>query len=160
MIDTIAEQAEIFLNDEDMTTAFGRWIAGGLRGGDTVYLSGGIGAGKTHFARAVIRTRLPQVTDVPSPTFTLVQHYEGDGLTILHADLYRLGHPDEAAELGLDHANAATISLIEWPERLGKRARGVALYLQFAVDGDGRRVLARGSKRLVARVAGFRDGAA
>jgi tRNA threonylcarbamoyl adenosine modification protein YjeE len=153
-----SDRAGIFLEDDAATTAFGRWMAVALQPGDAVFLSGGIGAGKTHFARAVIRARIPQVTDVPSPTFTLVQGYDGDGVTILHADLYRLGHPDEATELGLDEAGATAISLIEWPERLGHGARGDALHLFFAVDGDGRRVSAHGPARLLARVAAFRGG--
>jgi tRNA threonylcarbamoyladenosine biosynthesis protein TsaE len=154
------DRAEIFLKDAEATTAFGRWMAVILQPGDAVFLSGGIGAGKTHFARAVIRARIPQVTDVPSPTFTLVQGYDGADVTIIHADLYRLGHPDEVAELGLDDAMAAAICLIEWPERLGRRARGDALHLRFAVDGDGRGVVANGPAHLVARVAAFRDGGA
>lgn len=159
MIDILAHSADIFLADEAITTAFGCWMAVALQGGDAVHLSGGIGAGKTHFARAVIRARLPHVTEVPSPTFTLVQSYDGDGVTILHADLYRLGHPDEVAELGLDDDIANTIRLIEWPERLGGRARDEALHLHFALDGDGRRVTAQGPARLVARVAAFRGAA-
>jgi tRNA threonylcarbamoyl adenosine modification protein YjeE len=151
---------EIALTDDTATTAFGRWMAHALHAGDAVYLAGGIGAGKTHFARAVIRARLPLVTDVPSPTFTLVQSYDDGTIPILHADLYRLHHPDEAAELGLDDAGAGAISLIEWPERLGQAARDDALHLHFAVDGDGRRVTARGPARLIARIAAFRDGAA
>ncbi len=160
MIDALADRAEVFLTDDAMTTAFGRWMAAVLQSGDAVYLSGGIGAGKTHFARAVIRARLPHVTDVPSPTFTLVQSYDGDGVTILHADLYRLDHPDEVAELGLDDDLRATISLVEWPERLGGQARDDALHLQFKVDGDGRRVSAQGPAHLVARVAAFRGAVA
>ncbi len=158
MTDTLRNRAEIHLTDDDATTAFGRWMTAALRTGDAVFLSGGIGAGKTHFARAVIRARIPRVTDVPSPTFTLIQSYDGDGVTILHADLYRLTHPDEAAELGLDEAMQTAISLIEWPERLGDRARDDALHLHFAVDGDGRRVVAHGPARLMARVAAFKGG--
>jgi tRNA threonylcarbamoyl adenosine modification protein YjeE len=158
MIDTSLYSAELFLKDDAATTAFGRWMAAALHPGDAVFLSGGIGAGKTHFARAVIRARIPQVMDVPSPTFTLVQSYDGDGVCIIHADLYRLGHPDEVAELGLDDAGATSISLVEWPERLGQRARADALRLHFAVDGEGRRVDARGPARLVAQAAAFRDG--
>ncbi len=131
-----------------------------LRGGDVVYLAGGIGAGKTHFARAVIRARIPHVLDVPSPTFTLVQSYDAADVTILHADLYRLSHPDEAAELGLDDTGPDVIRLIEWPERLGDGGRDDGLHLHFAVDGDGRRVTAHGLARLVALVAAFPGGAA
>jgi tRNA threonylcarbamoyl adenosine modification protein YjeE len=158
MTDAPFTRAEIFLEDDTATTAFGRWMAVVLQPGDAVFLSGGIGAGKTHFARAVIRARIPQVADVPSPTFTLIQSYEGRDVTVIHADLYRLGHPDEVAELGLDEAMTTAISLIEWPERLGARAHGDALHLHFAVDGDGRCVVATGPARLLMRVGAFGVG--
>jgi tRNA threonylcarbamoyl adenosine modification protein YjeE len=150
---------EINLPDAAATTAFAQWIAGSLRAGDAVLLSGNIGAGKTHFARAVIRARMPEVTDIPSPSFTLIQRYEGAeagaGVAIMHADLYRLTHPDEVTELGLDDAAAQDICLIEWPERMADPPDGHALRLHFAMSGDGRRLTATGPARLMTRVAAF-----
>jgi tRNA threonylcarbamoyl adenosine modification protein YjeE len=146
-----------YLADDAATEAFAAWIARGLHAGDTVLLSGVIGAGKTHFARAVIRTRMPHVMDVPSPTFTLIQRYEGDGIAIVHADLYRLTHPDEVTELGLQDAIERDICLIEWPERMAGRADGRALRLHFTLMGDGRLVTATGPARLMTRVAAFPD---
>ncbi len=107
------------------TARFAAALAPTLGGpGDVLLLSGGIGAGKTHFARSVIQTRLAAaglVEDVPSPTFTLVQTYEDGGVSeIWHADLYRLTHPpDEVEELGLIDAFSDAICLVEWPDRLG-----------------------------------------
>jgi tRNA threonylcarbamoyl adenosine modification protein YjeE len=158
MSSTSPERAEIFLKDDAATTAFGRWMAAELRPGDTFFLSGGIGAGKTHFARAVIRARMSDVTDVPSPTYTLVQTYGEGGARIVHADLYRLSHPDEVAELGLYDALETAICLIEWPERLGNPIHIHALRLDFAMAGDGRSVTVTGPTRLVARAAAFADG--
>ncbi len=88
--------------------------------GDVIGLEGPLGAGKTAFARGFIAVRLGP-TEVPSPTFTLVQVYEGDAGSVWHFDLYRLTKPEEADELGLDEALANGIALIEWPERLGDR---------------------------------------
>lgn len=127
------------LSDADETVRLGRWFAARLRAGDCLLLEGPIGAGKSHFSRALIQARLGRAEDVPSPTFTLVQTYQAD-IEIWHADLYRLSHPDEVLELGLEAAFDAGISLVEWPDRLGRHAPAQALRLQFQHEGDGRRV--------------------
>lgn len=87
--------------------------------GDVIALGGDLGAGKTEFARAFIRALTGPDEDVPSPTFTLVQTYEGQSGDIWHFDLYRLETAEEAFELGIEDAFHDGISLIEWPERLG-----------------------------------------
>ncbi|WP_210528490.1 tRNA (adenosine(37)-N6)-threonylcarbamoyltransferase complex ATPase subunit type 1 TsaE [Rubellimicrobium arenae] len=116
-------------------------LADRLVPGDTVLLRGPVGAGKSAFARALIRARLgdPQA-EVPSPTFTLVQTYgEGDD-TLWHADLYRLSHPEEVLELGLAVAMEEAICLIEWPDRLGPLAPPTALVLDLAPSDEEARV--------------------
>src|SRR6187399_381101 len=97
---------ELVLEDEAATQRFASDIAHALEPGDFVTLSGDLGAGKTTFARALIRSLAsdPAIA-VPSPTFTLMQLYELPRFTLVHADLYRLTTPDELAELGLeDHS--------------------------------------------------------
>lgn len=100
------------------TVALAAQLAERLRAGDTVLLRGELGAGKTTFARALLRSLLgdPSLV-VPSPTFNLVQPYEGRGRHFLHIDLYRIGDPREADELGL-FDDPEAIRLIEWPDRL------------------------------------------
>ena len=129
----------LHLVDADATARLGQWFAARLQAGDCLLLEGQIGAGKSHFARAFIQARLGRAEDVPSPTFTLVQSYQAD-VEIWHADLYRLSHPDEVLELGLDEALDSAICLIEWPDRLGRHAPPHALRLRFQQEGDGRRV--------------------
>jgi tRNA threonylcarbamoyl adenosine modification protein YjeE len=82
-----------------------------------IALWGEMGAGKSTFARAFIRSFLPNM-DVPSPTFTLIQTYAISGGEIWHCDLYRLTTKNEIQELGLLEAFHQNICLVEWPERL------------------------------------------
>jgi tRNA threonylcarbamoyladenosine biosynthesis protein TsaE len=155
MMAALMNRVDFFLQDETATTSFGRWLGPALRAGDTVLLSGQIGAGKTHLVRALLQARLGAETEVPSPTFTLVQPYDDKGLTILHADLYRIQHPDEVLELGLEEAMEHGVALVEWPERLGAFRPHNALDLVLSPLGEGRHVVAQGNARLVNRVAGF-----
>ena len=129
----------LHLVDADATARLGQWFATRLQAGDCLLLEGQIGAGKSHFARAFIQARLGRAEDVPSPTFTLVQSYQAD-VEIWHADLYRLSHPDEVLELGLEEAFDSAICLIEWPDRLGSLLPKGAMRLRFALEGEGRRV--------------------
>lgn len=130
------------LPDAPAMTRFARRLAPHLRAGDVLLLEGPIGAGKTHFARALIQSLLVRAEDVPSPTFTLVQTYEGTDFEIWHADLYRLTHPDEALELGLTEAFETALCLVEWPERLGSDRPKTALTMLFHVESDDTRRLA------------------
>ena len=109
----------ISLASVEATNRLATALAPQLRLGDIVLLSGPIGSGKTHFARALIQTLLRVFEDVPSPSFTLVQTYQGKNFDLWHADLYRLSVPDEVIELGLLDAFDQAVTLIEWPDRLG-----------------------------------------
>jgi tRNA threonylcarbamoyladenosine biosynthesis protein TsaE len=111
----------IDLPDEAATGRLAAALAARARKGDVIALSGPLGSGKTSFARAFIRSRGLDAEEVPSPTFMLVEVYDGDSaIPVWHFDLYRIGKPEEIRELGLDEALAEGICLIEWPERLGE----------------------------------------
>jgi tRNA threonylcarbamoyladenosine biosynthesis protein TsaE len=132
----------MILPDEAATARLGEAVAQVLQTGDVVTLSGPLGAGKSTLARALIRALTTPKEDVPSPTFTLVQFYEGPRLKVAHFDLYRLTDPDEAYEIGLDEALEDGAALIEWPERLEGRLQGDRLDIEIALadDANGRRV--------------------
>jgi tRNA threonylcarbamoyl adenosine modification protein YjeE len=108
----------VALADEEATRALMVDIAAALMPGDLITLSGDLGAGKTTFARALIRHLAgDQSVEVPSPTFTLMQAYELPRFSLLHADLYRLSGPSELAELGFDDTPERSVTLLEWPDR-------------------------------------------
>jgi N-acetylmuramate 1-kinase len=108
----------VTLADEQATRALMVDVAAVIESGDLITLSGDLGAGKTTFARALIRHLAGDATvEVPSPSFTLMQAYELPRFTLLHADLYRLSGPGELAELGFEDAPEGAVTLLEWPDR-------------------------------------------
>lgn len=124
------------LSSEDDTAQLGETLAKYAQAGDCFLLRGQIGAGKSALARAFIRSLLGPETEVPSPTFTLVQTYDLGELEIWHADLYRLGDTQDAIELGLTDAMTDQICLIEWPELLGDLVPKTALDIELTVEPD------------------------
>ncbi|HEX6867058.1 MAG TPA: tRNA (adenosine(37)-N6)-threonylcarbamoyltransferase complex ATPase subunit type 1 TsaE [Caulobacteraceae bacterium] len=136
----VPAEGDFRLPDEAATARLGAAIAAELKPGDAVCLTGPLGAGKSTLARGLIRTLAKPDEEVPSPTFTLVQLYEGR-LPIAHFDLYRLTSPDEAFELGLDEALEDGAAVIEWPQRLEGRLPPDRLDIEIAFDetGEGRR---------------------
>ncbi|HMM56928.1 MAG: tRNA (adenosine(37)-N6)-threonylcarbamoyltransferase complex ATPase subunit type 1 TsaE [Xanthomonadales bacterium PRO7] len=111
--------AEIALNgiDEDALVALARELASRVRSGGSIHLAGPLGAGKTTFARALLRA-LGAGARIKSPTYTLIETYALAGLTVQHLDLYRIAAAEELEWLGLrDLADGPVLWLIEWPER-------------------------------------------
>ncbi|MEL6365628.1 MAG: tRNA (adenosine(37)-N6)-threonylcarbamoyltransferase complex ATPase subunit type 1 TsaE, partial [Pseudomonadota bacterium] len=119
------------------TEALGRALARDLKAGDAILLEGGLGAGKTTLARALIAEATGEA-DAPSPTFALVQLYEGGPVPIAHFDLYRLEGPDGLEELGFDDALDQGCVLVEWPDRLGGFAPSERLIVRLSAAGAGR----------------------
>ena len=106
------------LPDLDAMARFGRQIARRLEAGDVVALEGGLGAGKTTLARAIIAA-LGHTGEVPSPTFTIIETYDDTRLPVVHADFYRLERPEEVEQLGLDDYREGAVLIAEWPGNAG-----------------------------------------
>lgn len=122
MLRTISDHYEftVALADEQATGRLVIDVAALIEPGDFITLSGDLGAGKTTFARALIRHLAHDETiEVPSPSFTLMQVYELPGITIVHGDLYRVSATSEVSELGFDDVPERALVLLEWPDRAG-----------------------------------------
>jgi len=131
----------MILADEAATAAVAQSLADHVRRGDVIALSGGLGVGKTTFVRHLLAA-LGHEGEVPSPSFAIVVPYDHQTLgVVLHADLYRIEHPSELAELGLDSAGDEAVLLVEWPERAGPAAWPDALRLTFDITGPDQRAL-------------------
>ena len=132
----------ISLGDAMATERLGGSLAGLLRPGDVVALSGPLGAGKTSLARGVLGA-LGLTGEAPSPSFSLVIAYDPPDvrLPLWHVDLYRIEEQEEMEELGLDDARADAALLIEWPERMGERLWDDALRLSLEPEPTGGRRL-------------------
>jgi tRNA threonylcarbamoyladenosine biosynthesis protein TsaE len=124
--------------DSDAQEAIGRALATALAGRGIVYLHGELGAGKTTLTRGILRG-YGHTGNVKSPTYTLVEPYELDGLTAFHFDLYRLTDPEELELLGIrDYCRPDTLSIIEWPERGHPFLPPADLTITIRTHADGR----------------------
>lgn len=130
--------------DPAATVALGRRLGARLGPGDVVCLSGGLGAGKTTLARGAIEAWIGSPQEAPSPTYTLVQTYEGPKGALWHVDLYRLKRPEDAWELGLEDAFAEAACLIEWPDRMAGMLPADRLEVSLVGVDEGRRATLTG----------------
>jgi tRNA threonylcarbamoyladenosine biosynthesis protein TsaE len=129
---TNMQQKSYTIQRPEETAALAIRFASLLEAGDVVLLKGDLGAGKSTFARALIQGFCGENTEVPSPTFTLVQTYETKAFPIWHFDLYRLKNPEEIYELGIEEAMHHGVCLIEWPERLAPGFFKACFEVEFA----------------------------
>ena len=151
----------IDLPSEAATVALAARVAQWIGRDDLIALSGDLGAAKTTFARALIRHLTGDARlEAPSPTFSLMQVYEGPGYNIVHADFYRIRTPDELFNLGWEEATEDALTLVEWPDRAGDLLNPDRLEIAFDLDtsrgSDYRRATLRGHGAWAARLAWLR----
>lgn len=120
------------------TFTLGEQIGRGLKGGELILLTGGLGAGKTVFAKGVMAGLEFDPDEVTSPSFALVNHYHAR-LDVYHIDLWRLKDSNDAAvAVGLDDilADDSAVAIVEWAEKLGPRDFDIQT-IRVMIDGDG-----------------------
>lgn len=130
---------EYLLENVDQTRDWAREFAKTLRAPVCVALHGDLGMGKSEIARTIIQTLRGDDTVVPSPTFTIVQNYDG----ISHFDLYRINDASELTEIGLPYAIANDITLIEWPDIATDILPNDTIHIYLTEHGSGRRLVVK-----------------
>jgi tRNA threonylcarbamoyladenosine biosynthesis protein TsaE len=128
----------------DATIALGRQLAETLRAGDVLALEGEVGAGKTHLVKGIAAGLGVDPESVTSPTFGLIQLYEGETVPLVHIDLYRLERPLDLAGIGFDEAlDERAVCLVEWPELAADRMPSETIRLRLTHLGGNRRRVER-----------------
>lgn len=136
----MAHDITLNLADEAATLSLGDRLSRTLRAGQSIYLHGDLGAGKTTLVRGLLHG-MGHVGKVKSPTYTLIEPYVISGLSLYHFDLYRFNDPEEWDAAGFrDYFNAATICLVEWPEKARELLPDPDIDIVLTPMGEGRQV--------------------
>lgn len=121
------------------TFALGEKLGASLKGGEMILLSGGLGAGKTLFAKGILQALEFDVDEVTSPSFTLVNLYKTEKFDVYHIDLWRIDENSDAAfAVGLDEIfeDKTAVVVVEWSERLKKFPFPEKTF-RVKIEGDG-----------------------
>lgn len=125
--------------------SLGREAAAHARPGEVIALTGGLGAGKTHWTKGFVEG-IGATAEVTSPTFGLVHEYHGGRLPVFHFDLYRLESAEELVGLGWDeYLEAGGVVVVEWADRFPTLLPAETLWISFSIAADGTRVLRSGA---------------
>tara|TARA_Y100000996_G_scaffold362774_1_gene306198 strand:+ start:927 stop:1379 length:453 start_codon:yes stop_codon:yes gene_type:complete len=115
------------ISKETETAKIAKKISKKVKKGDVLFFYGDIGVGKTTFIRYLVnnlqKKNLLKLTEVPSPTFNLLNEYELNNLSIQHYDLFRLKNINETKNIGLLENYSNFLTLIEWPEKIKKKPK-------------------------------------
>ena len=134
------KSSRINISEEKKTKSIAKIFAKNIKVGDVLFIKGELGVGKTTFIKYLINDlqidkNLP-VTEIPSPTFNLVNEYQIDSLILKHYDLYRIKNEKELNIIGVFEENSEQITLIEWPEIIKNHKIKNIIYLHFEYDED------------------------
>ncbi|ABM23508.1 MULTISPECIES: tRNA (adenosine(37)-N6)-threonylcarbamoyltransferase complex ATPase subunit type 1 TsaE [Shewanella] len=145
-----------FLNNEDDTIAVGQQLARYIKAPLTLYLTGDLGAGKTTLSRGLIQG-LGHQGAVKSPTYTLVEPYELNGVEIYHFDLYRLNDPEELEFMGIrDYFSDKSLCIVEWPDKGEGLLPDADIHLHLSYVNSGREIhiqaLSKSGEKLLAAI--------
>ena len=151
---TATKSSRINISEEIKTKYIAEIFSNNIKVGDTIFLRGELGVGKTTFIRYLInflqRQNNQSITEISSPTFNLVHEYQLGSLVIRHYDLYRINDEKELANIGIYEDNPDEITLIEWPEKMKTYKTNNILDLNFEYgDEYKKRFLTISSKKKV-----------
>ena len=151
---TATKSSRINISEEIKTKSIAEIFSNNIKVGDTIFLRGELGVGKTTFIRYLInflqRQNNQSITEISSPTFNLVHEYQLGSLVIKHYDLYRINDEKELANIGIYEDNSDEITLIEWPEKMKTYKTNNILDLNFEYgDEYKKRFLTISSKKKV-----------
>lgn len=133
--------ATFISNSPDETEAFGQQVAGSVKSGDVLALTGNLGAGKTQFVKGLV-AGLGDSGVVTSPTFTLIHEYSGGRLPVYHFDFLRLEDRQAAERLGLEeYFFGEGVSVIEWADRFRELIPETARWMSFETKSEDQRAI-------------------
>ena len=134
------KSSRINISEEKKTKSIAKVFAKNVKVGDVLFFRGELGVGKTTFIKYLINffqiSKNYPVTEIPSPTFNLVNEYQVDTLILKHYDLYRIKNEKELNIIGIFEDNSEQITLIEWPEIIKNHKIKNIIYLHFEYDED------------------------
>ena len=134
------KSSRINISEEKKTKSISRILSKNIKAGDVLFFKGELGVGKTTFIKYLINfLQIEQnltATEIPSPTFNLVNEYQIDSLILKHYDLYRIKNEKELNSIGIFEDNSEQITLIEWPEIIKNHKMKNIIYLHFEYDED------------------------
>ena len=134
------KSSRINISDEIKTESIAKDFSNNIKVGDTIFLRGELGVGKTTFVRYLINylqiKNKQSITEISSPTFNLIHEYQLGSIIIKHYDLFRINDEKELTNIGIYEDNLDEIRLIEWPEKMKKNYTNTIIDLNFEYDDE------------------------